>query len=139
MKRSRLIFPLVTALMLIGSYQSWAQRFRMEEVDNSLEVVFDAFRVDDKVQFVWNINNEVNIRSYEIRRGRENGRFVDWETITSLNSGGTGSYTFIDENPVLGEMHYRLKLLAPDGSSIEYSPLFRTHAPPPEGTVRVEN
>lgn len=130
---------LLFAIVLIGSLEATAQRFRMEEVDNSkLEVVFDAFRIDDQVRFVWNINNEDNIKSYEITRGTESGRFVNWEILTSLNVNTPGNYSFIDKDPVLGEMHYRLKLIAPDGSSIEYSPLFRISTPLPEGHVKRE-
>lgn len=130
---------LLFAIVLIGSLEATAQRFRMEEVDNSkLEVVFDAFRIDDQVRFVWNVNNEDNIKSYEITRGTESGRFVNWEILASLNVNAPGNYSFIDKDPVLGEMHYRLKLIAPDGSSIEYSPLFRISTPLPEGHVKRE-
>jgi len=137
MKALKIILLFVVAS--VGSYKAYAQRFRMEEADNSkLEVVFDAFRIDDEIRFVWNVNNETNIKSYEIARGIETGRFVNWETLTTVNAKAPGSYTFIDKDPVLGEMHYRLKLIAPDGSSIEYSPLFRISTPLPEGHVKRE-
>lgn len=114
-------------IMMTGSF-SWAQRFRMEDAGISdIKVNFDALKVNNQIQFSWNVNMEDNIRSYEIIRGTQNGRYLDWQVLSrqTVDKSKSGSYTFSDDAPILGEMHYRLKLVAPDGSSVEYSPLFK--------------
>jgi hypothetical protein len=128
MKKYLYIFLLIAAIIVIASNSSIAQRFRMEEADNmSIEVMFDAYRIDDQVQLVWNVNAEINIRSYEVIRGSERGRFINWEILDQVSVDNTNKkdYTFVDNAPIMGEMHYRLKLIAPDGSNVEYSPLFK--------------
>jgi hypothetical protein len=128
MKKYLYILLLIAAIIVIAGNSSMAQRFRMEEADNSsIEVKFDAFRINDEVQLVWNVNAENNIRSYEVIRGSERGRFMDWEILdkVSVDRTSSESYTFVDHSPIMGEMHYRLKLIAPDGSNVEYSPLFK--------------
>jgi hypothetical protein len=120
---------LIAAVIAIAGNPSMAQRFRMEEADgnSSIEVLFDAYRIDDQVQLIWNVNAENNIRSYEIIRGHEHGRYMDWEVLNQVGVERTnaGKYLFVDGSPLLGEMHYRLKIVAPDGSHVEYSPLFK--------------
>ena len=123
-----LVFSILFFIMVLISEKSIAQRFRLEENGGvQLEVKFDAYKVNTTIQFVWNTNNENNITSYEIIRGVETGRFIDWTTVAVVSSdrSNKNNYTFIDENPTLGEMQYRLKIIAPDGSSVEYSPLYR--------------
>lgn len=124
----KLIIASFTFILIITfADQSMAQRFRLEENGAQLEVKFDAYKVNNTVQFVWNTNNENNITSYEIMRGNEAGRFIDWTTVAVVKAdkANENSYTFVDERPELGEMQYRLKIIAPDGSSVEYSPLYR--------------
>jgi len=128
LKNKFLILTTLFFIMLLISEKSMAQRFRLEENGGiQLEVKFDAYKVNNNIQFVWNTNNEKNITSYEIMRGQENGRFIDWTTVAVVQSdrSNQNNYTFIDEKPTLGEMQYRLKIIAPDGSSVEYSPLYR--------------
>lgn len=122
-----LILSLTCLILFLMSNNLLAQRFRLEENGVQLEVKFDAYKVNSTVQFVWNTNNENNITSYEIMRGDENGRFIDWTTVAVVRAdkSNQNSYTFVDETPTLGEMQYRLKIIAPDGSSVEYSPLYR--------------
>lgn len=122
-----LVAPIFFLLLFLISNTSMAQRFRLEENGMQLEVKFDAYKVNNTVQFVWNTNNENNITSYEILRGDENGRFIDWTAVAVVRAdkSNQNSYTFVDETPPLGEMQYRLKIVAPDGSSVEYSPLYR--------------
>ena len=134
MKSRLVILLIVFVIAFINAMDAHAQRFRLEEGDNSeIQVSFDAIRMGDKIQFVWNINTETNIQSYEIRRGVENGRYLNWESLTvvNVNRNRTGAYSFTDPEPPMGEMHYRLRLLAPDGSSVEYSPLFKWSAQRP--------
>lgn len=121
------ILTFILFLLLSASNELMAQRFRLEENGAQMEVKFDAYKVNNTVQFVWNTNNENNITSYEIMRGDENGRFIDWITVAVVRADKSNqdSYTFVDETPKLGEMQYRLKIIAPDGSSVEYSPLYR--------------
>ncbi|MGK7393203.1 MAG: hypothetical protein ACNS62_01480 [Candidatus Cyclobacteriaceae bacterium M3_2C_046] len=109
------------------THQAEAQRFRLEEADKEqLEVSFDAVRTGNSIQFIWNSSSETNIKSYEIRRGTEDGRFLNWEVLTSISiDKDANNYSFTDSDPILGEMNYRLRLVAPDGSSVEYSPLFK--------------
>jgi len=122
-----LLLSFTCLILVLLSENLLAQRFRLEENGVQLEVKFDAYKVKNTVQFVWNTNNENNITSYEIMRGDENGRFIDWTTVAVVRAdkSNQNGYTFVDETPTLGEMQYRLKIIAPDGSSVEYSPLYR--------------
>ena len=122
-----LLLSFTCLILVLLSENLLAQRFRLEENGVQLEVKFDAYKVKNTVQFVWNTNNENNITSYEIMRGDENGRFIDWTTVAVVRAdkSNQNGYTFVDETPTLGEMQYRLKIIAPDGSSVEYGPLYR--------------
>ena len=122
-----LLLSFTCLILVLLSENLLAQRFRLEENGVQLEVKFDAYKVNNTVQCVWNTNNENNITSYEIMRGDENGRFIDWTTVAVVRAdkSNQNGYTFVDETPTLGEMQYRLKIIAPDGSSVEYSPLYR--------------
>ena len=128
MKRLAYILLLMITMVVIAGSDLFAQRFRLEEGDNSqIEVKFDAARQNDQIVFSWSVNVENNIRSYEIIRGKENGRYLDWEVMNRVNVDGSAdkNYSYTDNSPILGEMHYRLRLVAPDGSSVDYSPLFK--------------
>lgn len=123
-----ILFAFVFTIILGVINESNAQRFRLEEDDGTqLEVSFDAYRLNNTIQFVWNTNTESNISAYEIVKGTENGKYLDWETVAvvNVNRSNANDYTYVEDTPVLGEMHYRLKILAPDGSSVEYSPLYK--------------
>lgn len=119
------IFILV--LTLLFGPDLLAQRFRLEEYSNQeIDLQFDAVKVENSIKFVWSTGSQIDIKAYELRKGYENGLLVDWETIATINAKeAKNTYQFIDQNPLLGEMHYRLKLLAADGSSFEYSPIFK--------------
>ena len=139
MKRLAYILLLMITMVVIAGSDLFAQRFRLEEGDNSqIEVKFDAARQNDQIVFSWSVNVENNIRSYEIIRGTENGRYLDWEVMNRVNVDGSAekNYSFVDNSPILGEMHYRLRLVAPDGSSVDYSPLFKIQTDPVQSSTK---
>jgi hypothetical protein len=128
MYRHLLICSLVIfTLLTLTQFEASAQRFRLEELNNQeVELQFDAIKNKDQINFQWQTSTQVNIQSFELRKGMENGRYVDWETLTVVkNIESNKIYQFVDNLPVLGEMHYRLKLIAADGSSFEFSPIFK--------------
>ncbi|MCF8316991.1 MAG: T9SS type A sorting domain-containing protein [Ignavibacteriales bacterium] len=77
---------------------------------------------DGKIHLFWSTATEVNNYGFEIERKSLQS---DWFKIGFIrghaNSNSPKEYTFIDENPLAGNLQYRLKQIDTDGE-YEYSP-----------------
>lgn len=75
----------------------------------------------ENVQLEWSTQTEENTQVFNVERS-ENG--VDWETIDQIRAAGnsqtTRTYLMIDENPLIGDSYYRLKIIDFDGD-FDYS------------------
>ncbi|MBS1526453.1 MAG: T9SS type A sorting domain-containing protein [Bacteroidetes bacterium] len=60
-----------------------------------------------KVEAVWTTQNEENYTDFTLERSTDSGKTFD--VLGSVVSGGQGSYSFTDANPVIGQNLYRLK------------------------------
>ncbi|MEO6549790.1 MAG: esterase-like activity of phytase family protein [Ferruginibacter sp.] len=82
-------------------------------------VAFTARLANGKSYLQWTTQNEVNVKYFEVERGKDGGQF---NKITVVNAKGTGSadYNTIDEKPLNGNNYYRLKIIDNDGN-ISYS------------------
>lgn len=64
----------------------------------------------DKVNLVWNLNQESNNASYELQRSNDG---AGWETIatkTTVGGSSAASYTHLDQHPTLPVSWYRVKV-----------------------------
>ncbi len=83
---------------------------------------FTAFINDNSVQLKWETATEVNNYGFDIERQQsEDGtQNTEWETIGFVqghgNSNSPKSYEFIDDNPPVGNLEYRLKQIDTDGT-----------------------
>lgn len=84
---------------------------------------FDALPDDNHVLLEWETATEINNSHFEIQRSAD-GRY--YQTIGQVAGHGTASevisYSFMDNQPLNGKNHYRLKQVDFDGS-FEYSPI----------------
>jgi len=68
---------------------------------------FDATKTDYGALLRWKTEHEYNNTAYYIERSIDKG--ANFEPIGSMRSDGSGSYTFVDKKPAIGEDDYRLK------------------------------
>jgi hypothetical protein len=66
---------------------------------------FSGQKVSQGIQLTWKTTNEEDYATFALQK-LENGKYV---TIDSLQSNGSGSYSYIDTNPYTGDNTYRLE------------------------------
>jgi hypothetical protein len=88
---------------------------------------FTASVIDGDVILNWFTVTELNNSGFEVQKGNHTSTSLsvtDWESIGFVNGNGTSTethtYSFTDQNPVVGKSFYRLKQIDFDGS-FEYS------------------
>jgi len=100
-------------------------RFKIVYVANVaaavLPVTFTSikgFEVNKKIAIEWKVENEINIRKYEIERS-VNG--ADFGSVNSVTVNGFknnhNSYSWIDDQPIMGNSFYRIKSIDIDGTT----------------------
>jgi hypothetical protein len=77
---------------------------------------FKADKAKGGVQFTWETENEGNNTIFVLEKARE--KREPFSQLTRITSSGIGAYTFFDKVHAYGEVLYRLKLVAQDGSVI---------------------
>lgn len=83
---------------------------------STLPVKFTALNATKRVNDVliqWNVENEVNVRSYEVERSYDG---KSWETIATVSAANFGNYSYSDKNIVSGNAYYHIKQLDNNGS-----------------------
>ncbi len=87
--------------------------------------LFTAEVSGEVVLLNWQTATELNNYGFEIERASVAPESKRWEKIGFVSGNGTNNnvseYSFVDENPVLGQVCYRLKQIDIDGK-YEYSP-----------------
>jgi hypothetical protein len=72
-------------------------------------ISFTATKAGDGVQIAWKTENEQNYTNFSIERSTDNGKTFD--ILGGFLSGGDGTYSFLDKNPIRNATdQYRLKL-----------------------------
>jgi hypothetical protein len=91
-------------------------------------ISFSASQVDDGILLKWQTATEVNNYGFEIERSlviSNEERNLEWEKIGFVTGHGNNnspkSYEFVDENPPIGNLKYRLKQIDTDGSFTYYN------------------
>ncbi len=107
-----------------GSYA--ADRFRI--VFKKLAIVpvtftsVKAYRksaTDKKVNVEWTVNNELNIKHYEVEKSANGIQFTTFTVTNPLaNNGGTARYIVVDDRPVDGYNYYRIRSVDLDGKTL---------------------
>jgi len=86
---------------------------------------FAAQKESEGVQLIWKTENEANYTGFVLQK--QDG--TQYNQLTSLQSNGSGSYTFIDRDPVLGNNTYRLQQSGLTGSITYSSPVTIMYSP----------
>ncbi|MDP9047292.1 MAG: hypothetical protein M3N14_04095, partial [Bacteroidota bacterium] len=79
---------------------------------------FTAQKAITGVETDWKTENEKNYTIFTVERSTDKG--ITFSAIGGFTSGGTGSYSLVDKNPVIGQNQYRLKIENVNGK-ITYS------------------
>ncbi len=76
-----------------------------------------AFRQNNNVAVQWNVENELNIKEYQVEKSI-NGRDFDKvsSTATKGNNSSTVAYSWLDESVVPGDNFYRIKSITLNGT-----------------------
>lgn len=76
---------------------------------------------DQSNQVNWKVDNEINLREYVIERSMNGRNFNDiGNTLLIENNGGTATYEYKDERPIIGVNFYRIRAISRNGG-IQYS------------------
>ncbi|UAY52793.1 T9SS type A sorting domain-containing protein [Ferruginibacter albus] len=70
---------------------------------------------DNRTTLNWNVTSEDNLSKYEIERSGDGRTFVKIGEVSSYNSNKLTAYSFNDEEPVNGNIYYRLKIVDTKG------------------------
>lgn len=81
----------------------------------------DAKRKGLEVGIDWSASNDLTVRRYVIEKSADGSRFVSMAELPSRNT-ASGAYSIMDDSPLPGSNHYRVKAEHDDGS-IKYSDL----------------
>ncbi len=110
-----------------GSYAP--DRFRI--IFNRLRIVpvtftsVKAYRKDAKIKVEWNVENEINVKQYEVEKSLSGNQFnIIAVKKATANNGATAGYNISDENPVNGYNYYRIRSVDHDGK-VQYSPVVK--------------
>jgi len=86
-----------------------------------------AFQKNEDVDVEWKIENEMNIKQYEIERSSDGKRFVKVFAVTpQSNNNTTATYSWLDINSLEGNNFYRIRSVTMNGE-IEYSSVVKVN------------
>jgi hypothetical protein len=96
-----------------------------------------AFAKNEDIAVEWNVENELNIKNYEVQKSIDAANFETVNTITSKgNYSGSRTYSWIDKNPVAGVNYYRVRGTGNSGR-IQISPVAKVNMANVKATVAV--
>lgn len=81
---------------------------------------FNVYKKGAKNQLDWTVSQEINALSFDVQRSTNGKDFTTIAAMPILNSGT--KYNYQDNNPLLSENYYRLKMIDVDGK-YSYSPI----------------
>jgi hypothetical protein len=100
-----------------------SNRFRIvfkQITTGALPVTFKSIKATKQagnVAVEWTVENESNIKSYEVERSADGINFVTVNTRTTKGTSSAADYQFIDKNAVNGNNYYRVQSRDNDGKS----------------------
>ncbi|MCP4443547.1 MAG: T9SS type A sorting domain-containing protein [Aureispira sp.] len=103
----------------ISSFSGGTAAFRVTPIPIILDnatIGFSGWKVGDKNELEWTIDNEQTIQSYTLERSTDG---IDFQTLAAIDAVGQSAYNYIDELPY-STSYYRLKVKELDGQ-ISYS------------------
>ena len=69
-----------------------------------------AWRQDKDIDIQWRVDNEVNIKQYEVEKSTDGSNFTSMaQQQPTANNGGSAVYVSADANPVTGFNYYRVR------------------------------
>lgn len=117
------LFVIFTLVLLAVFSDADAQRYRNKSNLGGEEMVkFIALKNGDILEFNWVINSTRVIESIELRKGSLNANSIEWETVKKITD---EDKKFIDYQPDLGQVFYKLILTDNNGVTSEYEPEFK--------------
>jgi hypothetical protein len=75
-----------------------------------------AEKENRQVRVSWDVSSENGIEKYEVQRAEDGNGFTKLGEVSASGNNTPGSYQWIDNNPVTGANHYRIRLVKDDGS-----------------------
>ncbi|RYZ19997.1 MAG: T9SS type A sorting domain-containing protein [Sphingobacteriales bacterium] len=88
----------------------------------------NAYRKANREVLVeWKVENEINIRQYEIERSKADMHFTKLAEQVSVFNQSSGSYFFTDVDKESGALFYRVKAISNDGA-VQYSRIMKLAA-----------
>jgi hypothetical protein len=79
-------------------------------------VSFNAGIEDKNVTIWWSTSNEINLKEFIVEKSNDALNFKVIGTVTASSSTSSNNYSFIDKNPTIEKVYYRLKMIDKDGS-----------------------
>jgi len=81
-----------------------------------------AFKQGDNIAVQWNVDNELNVKTYEVQKSANGRAFLKVSSITAVANANSNnnSYSYVDTKRFMGDNFYRIKSIYADGS-FEYS------------------
>ena len=74
---------------------------------------------NNSVVITWNVQNEINIQSYEVEKSTDGSTY---HAIGTIAASGLNQYNLEDDSAAIGTTYYRVRSTGSDGS-IQYSPI----------------
>ena len=80
-----------------------------------------AWQQNDNISIAWNVENELNIKQYEIEKSTDGINFNKVATVTAVGGNvSSAQYNWVDEDLINGEDYYRICSIGNNGS-LKYS------------------
>lgn len=102
--------------------------FREPIAEGPLPVTFaviNAIKNDNAIAVDWKVENEINIKQYEVERSADGIHFTKVNTTNALGN-TTNTYTWLDVNATAGDNFYRIKSIGKDGT-VFYSKIIKVN------------
>jgi hypothetical protein len=93
----------ITSLLITGTSATLPQNL----------LSFTASKGDNKVTLNFTTTNELKLSSFDVERSADGSSFTTIGTVTG--KGASGSYTYIDAQPLSSMNYYRLKMITQNG------------------------
>jgi hypothetical protein len=105
-----------------GSYANDRFRIVFKAVPGPKPMTFVSVKATqqaDDIAVDWKVENETNVKEYEVEKSLDGFLFIKSSTAPALNN-GAGSYTFLDKDVMPGWNYYRIKSIDEKGK-LSYS------------------
>ena len=73
-----------------------------------------ASKQNDDIQVDWKVENEINIKEYQVERSADGRQFENLGTVMATGN-NSANYKWLDKNPFSGNNFYRIKSIGADG------------------------